>query len=149
MDALSFRTRVAVLWVAAAIAMAGSMVFYLLIPGALEEILAGEIEGETLNDALGFVMSLFVVIPIVMAAVTLLINDRLNRYVNSSAGMAIGLFSVFVVVGETSGGDFNAHVLMAALAGALAFLIGGLGLIGLRQPPARGTERRSREEATV
>ncbi|HEY5651766.1 MAG TPA: hypothetical protein VIW46_09985, partial [Acidimicrobiia bacterium] len=41
-----FRTRVAVLWVAVAIAVSGSVLLYLLVPGALEDLVAGEIEGE-------------------------------------------------------------------------------------------------------
>ena len=45
MDALLFRTRVAVSWVAVALALSGSMWLALYMPGALEEVLAGEVEG--------------------------------------------------------------------------------------------------------
>jgi hypothetical protein len=51
-------------------------------------------------------------------------------------------------------GDFNGHILMVALAGALAFLIAGLSLPGLRRPTSQAaappSERsRPRERATV
>jgi len=136
MDALLFRTRAAALWLAVALAMTASLVLYLFIPGALEELLAGEMEGETLTEALGFFMSMFGIIPLVMAAVALLVSDRVNRYANLIAGAAFGLFAVFAVVTHTLDGGFNVHVLMVALAGVAAFLIAGLSLARLRTPTA-------------
>jgi len=135
LNVLEFRTRVAVLWVAAAVAATGSVLLYLVMPGALEEMLAGEMEGETLNDALGFFMAMLVVIPVVMAAVTLLATDRANRYVNMIVGLLFGLFAAFAVVSHLLAGEFNGHILMAALGGALVFLIAGLSLVELRQQP--------------
>ena len=133
MDALLFRTRVAVLWVAVAIALSGSMLLYLYVPGALEEMLAGTAEGKVLDDAAGFWLAMFVIIPLVMAAVTLLIRDRVNRYVNLIAGLAYGLYGLYVVVGEILGGHFDGHILMTVVACVLGLLIAALGLIGLRQ----------------
>ena len=137
LDALSFRTRVAVLWVAVAVALSGSLLLGVFVPGALEELLAGEIEGQTLTDAVGYGLAMLVVIPLVMAVVTLLINDRVNRYVNLIAALAFGLFGVYAVVSEVLGGDFNAHVLMAAVAIVPGFLIAALALVGLRQSTDR------------
>jgi hypothetical protein len=141
LNALSFRTRVAVLWLAVAVALSASMLLYLFVPEALEEMLTGKIEGETLDDALGYFLAMLVVVPVVMAAVTLLINDRLNRYVNLIAALAFGLFGVYAVVSEVLGGHFDAHVLMNAVAIVLAFLIAALGLIGLRQSADRRSLR--------
>ena len=141
LNALSFRTRVAVLWVAVALAVSGSMLLGLFMPGALEELLAGEIEGETLDDALGFLLAGMLIMPIVMAAVTLLVGDRVNHYVNLVAGMALGLFGVYAAVRETSADGFNVHILMIVVASLLALLIAALGLIGLRQSTDRPSLR--------
>ena len=154
MNALLFRTRVAVLWIAGAVAVLGSVLLYLFMPGALEEVLAGEVEGDPLDEAMGFFMAGLVIIPVAMAALTVLVGERLNRYVNLIAGLAFGLFGVYGVVGETSADGFNVHILMVAVAAALAFLIAGLALAGLRQPPPQAAVRgngqsRPREEATV
>lgn len=137
MSASLFRTRVAVLWVAAAVAAAGSVLLYVFVPGALEEMLAGEMEGETLDDAMGFFLAMIVVIPVVMAAVTVLVRDRVNHYVNLIVGLLFGLFAAYAVVDHLMAGDFNAHVLMAALGGVLVFIIAGLSLVGLRQPTSQ------------
>jgi hypothetical protein len=134
MDVESFRTRVAVLWVAVAVAMSYSVLMFLVAPGALEDALAGEMEGEPLNDGLGLQLSMVVCIPLAMAAVTLLVGGRASRYVNLVAGLLVGLLAAFGMVSELLDGDFNGHVLLVAFGCALAFLVAGLSLVGLRQP---------------
>ena len=141
LNALSFRTRVAVLWVAVAVALSGSMLLYLYVPGAVEEMLAGKAEGEVLDDAVGFYFAILVIIPVVMAAVTLPIRDRVNRYVNLIAGLAYGLYGSFMVTSEILGGHFDGHILMTVVACVLGLLIAALGLIGLRQSTDRPSIR--------
>ena len=150
MNALLFRTRVAVLWVAVAVAMSGSLLLFLYAPGALEEMLAYQYPAVPVPVCHLYFFATMMVIPLVMAGVTLLVSDRVNRYLNLVAGLAFGLLGVLAPVMEILGGTFDGHVVMAATAGALALLIAGLGVVELRQPPSRETERgRSRDEATV
>ena len=154
MSGLLFRTRAAVLWVAVAIATSISLLLLLFVPGALEDLVAGEIEGEAVTDARGYVFAAVGTVPLVMAGASLLVSDRVNRYVNLIAGAAFGLFGFYAAVSHTLAGDLNAHTAMMALAGALAFVIAGLGLAELRRPLSPGiaqsTERiRHREEARV
>jgi hypothetical protein len=120
----------------------------------LEELLAGEMEGETLDDAMGWLLTGFGAFPLVMAGVALLVRDRVNRYVNLIAGVAFGLFGAFAFISHLVAGDFNGHILLLGLAGILAFLIAGLSVPGLRQtaphaaaPPTE--QPRLREKATV
>ena len=103
---------------------------------------------------MGFFMATMVIVPIVMAAVTVLVGDRVSRYVNLIAGLSLGAFGIYAVVRETSADDFNVHILMLAVAAALAFLIAGLSFVGLRQSASQAaapeTEQgRPREQATV
>ena len=88
MDALLFRTRAAVLWLAVGMAMAASLLLHLFVPGALEEMVAGEIEGEALTEGLTYFFGILGIIPLVMAAVTVLVSARANPYVNLVAGLA-------------------------------------------------------------
>ena len=135
MSALLFRTRVAVLWVAVAVAMSGSLLLFLYAPGALEEMLAGTMEGETLDDTWGILFAALVAIPLVMAGVTLLASGRVNRYLNLVAGLAFGLLGA-LPVGEILEGTFDGHIVMALTAAALGWLIGGLSVVALRQVTA-------------
>ena len=133
MDPLLFRTRTAVLWVAVAIGALGSLVLALYEPGALEDLLAGEMEGETMSDAWVYFFAIVGILPMALAAATLLLGDRVNRFFNLIAGTIFGAFCGYAVVGELVAGNFSGHALMAAAAGALAFLIAGLGWAALRQ----------------
>ncbi len=133
MDALLFRTRVSVLWIAVAGAMSASLVLLVIEPGVVEDLLVGEIEGETLTSGMVFFMAAFGIAPLVMAVASLFLGHRINLWVNLFAGLAFGLFGVFAVVSHLAAGDRNAHVLVVGVAGAVAFLIAGLGLAGLRQ----------------
>ena len=120
MSALLFRTRVAVLWVAVAVAMSGSLLLFLYVPGALEEMLAGKMEGETLDDTWGILCAALVVVPLVMAGLTLLVSDRVNPYLNVVAGLAFGLLGALPVT-EILEGTFDGHVVMALTAAGLGF----------------------------
>jgi hypothetical protein len=134
MDGLLFRMRVAVLWVALTVASMGSWLLILFEAGRLEELLAGTIEGEPLDDTVRFTFTALVMLPLVMAGVTLLLSDRVNRWVNVVAGSAFGLLGVYAVGGALLAGELHWHVWPTALAAAFAFLIAGLGVVGLRQP---------------
>ena len=153
MDALLFRMRISGLWLAVAIAMSASLLLHLFLPGAVEEMAGGTMEGETLTDALSVFFAVLGLIPLVMAVVTLLVGDRVSRSLNLVVGLAFGLLGVFAVVSHLLAGDVNVHVLMVAVAGIGAFLIAGLSLSALRRPSSRGetepTAPRHREVTNV
>ena len=137
MNDLLFRTRAALLWVSVSIASAGSMLVYVFLPGALEELLAGEFEGEALTDAIAFFVAALVIVPLVMAGVTLLVGEWVNRRVNLISGLVLGLLGVFAVVGHVVDDGFNAHILSMAVASALALLIATLSWRELRRPTSQ------------
>ncbi len=150
MDALLFRTRVAVLWVAVAVAMSGLLLLGLFVPGNLAELLAGRVEGATLDDAMGILFAALVIVPLVMAGVTLFVGDRVNRYLNLVAGLAYGLLGIVAPGMEILGGTVDAHIVMGLAAGALALLIVGISAVGLRRPTSRETaDARPREAAPI
>jgi hypothetical protein len=134
MDGYLFRTRAAVLWVALTVASMGSWLLILFEAGRLEELLAGTIEGEPVDDTVGFTLTALAMLPLVMAGVTLLLSDRVNRWVNVVAGLGLGLFGVYGVGSALLAGEVHWHVWPTALATAFAFLIAGLGAVELRRP---------------
>jgi hypothetical protein len=134
MNAATFRTRVAVAWVAVAVAASGSLLLYLVTPGAMADMVAGEMEGEALTGSTGYMFVALIGIPLAMAAVTLLTGNRPTRYANLIIAALLGLFAAYAVGSHLAAGDFDGHVVMAALAGVLAFLVAGLAIAWLRTP---------------
>ena len=86
-----------------------------------------------MTDAIGYMFAALVAIPLAMATVTLLNGDRLTRYGNLIIATLLGLFAAFAVGSHLWAGDFNGHVLMAALACVLAFVTAGLSVTWLTQ----------------
>ena len=144
MDAMLFRVRASVLWVAVAVAAMGSLLLLLFEPGAVEGLLAGEMEGEALTDGTRFFLAAVGIFPVVMVAVSLLVSDRVNRWVNMIAGLVFGFFGVFAVVSHLSAGDDTAHTFLFGVAGALAFLIGGMGIAEIRHASSGAVAEPSR-----
>lgn len=134
MNTPQFRMRVAVLWVAVAVAAASSLLLYLVVPGAVAEMVAGEMEGEAMTDAAPFMFAALVGIPLVMAMMTVLTGDRPSRYADAVVAVLVGLFAVYAVGGHLAAGDYDGHVAMAALAGVLAFVTAGVSIAWLRHP---------------
>ncbi len=139
MDATLFRTREALLWMAATVSLVGSMLLYLLVPGMLGEALAGTMEGEVLDDGLGFQMAAMLGVPVLVVVATLFVGDRLNRYLNVVGGLLFGLLGSYGVGSHLADGEVNGHVALAALATLLAFLIAALGVAALRRPAPDST----------
>ena len=140
MTDLLFRMRVAVLWVAVAVAASYSVVMYMVGPGALEEMLSGYMEGDALDSfgIQGFTAGV-VLVPLAMAAATLFVAEPFNHYLNLVVGGVLGLFGAVAVSLEAFDGGVNGHVVLVAAAGILAFVIAGLGALGLRHPEGRAT----------
>jgi hypothetical protein len=148
-----FRTRVTTICLVVATASTALLLFYVYMPGALEELLAGEMGGETLTDANVFQLAGFVIFPLMMAVLVLLVGHRVNRWANLIAGATSGIFCVFAVVGHIRDDGLNAHVLLAAVGGTGAFLIAGLSLAAARnrnsEPATPASESGTSHEAAV
>ena len=135
MDAGQKRMRIAVLWVAAAVTYSFGMLMYLLVlPDALEEALAGEMEGMALDGFAGYWMATAVFLLMVMAILTLLVDNRATRWANVGVGLFYGAFTTFEMAGQLADGGFSAAVLLYMMLAGIVFLIAGLSFAELRRP---------------
>ena len=88
MELLRWKARLSVLWVFMAVGMSATKILELMMPGAIEEMMAGESEGMMVGYAL------FWVVPLVMAVLCLTLKDALNRRLNFVLGILLVLFFV-------------------------------------------------------
>jgi len=58
METLAWKVRIAVLWIFLAVMMSASVGLVLLEPGAIEEIMTGEMEGTEISEGLLLMSSL-------------------------------------------------------------------------------------------
>ncbi len=94
METLLLKIKIAVLWIFLAVAMSASMVLYFMTPGAIDEIMSGTMEGLQINTGLLFFFSLFWLIPLAMAFLSVTLKDVANRKANIILGI---IFTVFYV----------------------------------------------------
>ncbi len=89
---LTWKIRITVLWISAAVLQSGAVFLLMLEPGAVRGMLAGELAGADLHSASVQVNAvLFLVGPLVFAYLTLVLKDTANRWMNGvlAAGAAL------------------------------------------------------------
>lgn len=129
------RVRFAVLWVIVGCALAGTMAVFFYEPGVLEEGVAGVMEGETVTEGMALLNAAMVALPLAIAAAVLFLPGRATAIGNLAVGVPLGVFGLYALVSEVSGGALHAHVTLAALATVIAWLIVGLSIAELRHRP--------------
>ena len=68
--------------------MCVSSILYFIVPGVIDEIRAGEIVGMQLGPELLLVMAItYFWVPLVMAVLSVMLKDSINRWVNIIAGV--------------------------------------------------------------
>ena len=109
------------------------------MPGVIEEMLEGEVEGMKLGDGTAYMLSTYFVVPLVMAVLTLLVSDRVSRYGNLVAGSLIGIVLLLGIAADIAAVGFDAHLLVSTLGALIALVIGATSLAEVRKahPPGQ------------
>lgn len=143
MKTIDARVRIAILWALWAGAATYSMLLWLLVDEVgREEALAGEVEGFASDGGVGYYMAFTGILPLVLAVMTLQLDNRVTRYINLVAGLLIGVWT-YVDLGSTLAdrGEVNASMLVSVATSLIAFLIAGLSAAALRRDAPQRTAR--------
>ncbi|UCE35920.1 MAG: hypothetical protein JSW00_10160 [Thermoplasmata archaeon] len=84
----NLKIKLVVLWVFLAVSVSVGMVLMFMMPGVIEEIMAGELEGMLISEGYLLVLALFWLIPFTMAFLSLTLKDSANRWANIIVGIA-------------------------------------------------------------
>jgi len=84
--------RIAVLWIFMAVAMSAHMELSLLEPGVIEQITSGKTQ---IGEGMFLFMSLFWLIPLTMAFLSVTLKDLANRRANITMGIVATTLNVF------------------------------------------------------
>ena len=118
MELLRCRTRLSVLWVFMAVGMSAYMFIYFMMPGVIEEMMAGRMEGMELSDTLMTIYALYWLIPLVMAVLCLTLNGSANRWMNFVLGIIWFLWLIVEVIEHaTMGGTVYIATYLGLAAG--------------------------------
>lgn len=93
----------------------------------------GELDGDPVTTGGAFLVAAMVALPLVMAAVTLFLPARAKAVTNLVVAVLAGAFGLFTIVTHLAEGALHAHLTLVALTAAIAWLIAGLSVAGLRR----------------
>jgi len=85
-----------VLWLFASIAFLAHQILLLMEPGIIENLMAGEAEGQKIVPELILFFAILMLVPMLMAFLSLTLKDSINRRVNIIVG---AIFAVIWLVG--------------------------------------------------
>jgi hypothetical protein len=91
-----WKIKISVLWLFASIAFLAHQTLVLMEPGIIAQLMAGEVEGQKIGPGLILFFAILMLVPMVMAFLSLTLKDSMNRWVNIIVG---AFFAVFWFVG--------------------------------------------------
>jgi hypothetical protein len=105
MELLRCKVRLSVLWVVMAVGTAASMFLSLLMPGVIQGIMDGEMEGMELTEWMMVVMALFFIIPIALSILTLTLKGSANRWLNFIFGIIWVIWFIVEIFGHATAAE--------------------------------------------
>jgi hypothetical protein len=105
MELLRCQARLSVLWVVMAVGTVAAMFLNLLMPGVIQGIMAGEMEGMELAEWMMAVYALFFIIPIALAILSLTLKGSANRWLNFIFGIIWVIWFIVEIFGHAIGGE--------------------------------------------
>ncbi len=85
-----WKIKIAVLWLIYAVVGVGAGFFMLWEEGVIEQIIEGELMGTKITPEIILIDIIFLLIPLVMAFLSLTLKDSINRWAN----IIVGIFSI-------------------------------------------------------
>jgi hypothetical protein len=124
LENLALKVRLAVLWLFVAVTMSANTLLYLIVPGVIDEIRAGEVVGMQAGPELLLVMAvMYYWIPLVMAVLSLTLKDKVNRWANIILGIFYAGFILFELMMNVTTVAYPYVILMDTSAIVVAALI--------------------------
>ena len=119
-----FKIRLVVFWLFIAVAMSANTILYLIVPGVIDEIRAGEIVGMQAGAELILGMAIaYFWVPLVMAVLSLTLKDKANRWANIILGAFYAVFVLFELIMNVTTVAYPYTILMDGSVIAVAALI--------------------------
>jgi hypothetical protein len=95
MKRLTWKIRISVLWIVLAVVTTAWTLQSLVVPSTIEEIMAGIWGGMQISEWFLLFFSLFWLIPLIMAVLSVTLKDAANRRTNLVLGIIFAVFYVF------------------------------------------------------
>ena len=103
MENLALKMKISMLWLLYDVALLAVLIFGLLGPGGIKQVMSGEIGGIKLAPETLFLAALLFLVPLVMAFSSLTLRDLINRWANVVLGVVYTGIQLVALVGSATG----------------------------------------------
>jgi len=117
-----WKIKISVLWLFASIAFLAHQIIVLMEPGIIAQLMAGEAEGQKISPGMILFFAILMLVPMMMAFLSLTLKDSLNRWLNITVGTVFA-FLWFISVIEATRSAYWGGALMTLSAVVASALI--------------------------
>jgi uncharacterized membrane protein len=96
-----WKIKISVLWLFASIAFLAHQIIVLMEPGIIAQLMAGEAEGQKINPGMILLFAILMLVPMMMAFLSLTLKDSLNRWLNIIVGAVFAVLWFISVIEAT------------------------------------------------
>ena len=116
---IGVRLKISALWVAMLLLYAYGDIFGFFAPGQIEEVMGGEISGIEITQVFLFAVSVYIAIACVMVFLSLVLEPRLNRWIN----IVLSVLYIASIVASAIGDADAYFIFLSVVECALLLLI--------------------------
>jgi hypothetical protein len=96
-----WKIKISVLWLFASIAFLAHQIIMLMEPGIIAQLMAGEAEGQKISPGMILFSAILMLVPMMMAFLSLTLKDSLNRWLNIIVGTVFAVLWLISVIEAT------------------------------------------------
>ena len=118
-----WKIRISVLWLVATVAFLAHQILVLMEPGIMAQLMAGEAEGQKIGPEMILFFAIILLVPLVMAFLSLSLKDSMNRWVNIIVGAAFAALWFVGVVDAALSSYWGGALIMFSAVVASALIV--------------------------
>ena len=118
-----WKIKVSVLWLFASIAFLAHQIILLMEPGIIAQLMAGIAEGQKITSGMVLFSAILMLVPMIMAFLSLTLKNSLNRWLNIIVGTVFSVLWFFSVIEAAQSAYWGGALMTLSAAAASALIV--------------------------
>lgn len=118
-----WKIKISVLWLFASIAFLAHQIIVLMEPGVIAQLMAGIAEGQKISPGMILFSAILILVPMMMAFLSLTLKDSLNRWLNIIVGTVFAVIWFISVIEATRSAYWGGALMTLSAVVASALIV--------------------------
>ncbi len=118
-----WKIKISVLWLFASIAFLAHQIIVLMEPGIIAQLMVGEAEGQKISPGMILFFAILILVPMMMAFLSLTLKDSLNRWLNIIVGTVFAVLWFISVIEATRSAYWGGALMTLSAVVASALIV--------------------------